>query len=64
MQRTMVLTGVAVVLVATVGLAFATEGPPNGRIFGSLWSRTARRVKAFGWRARRSPEVIESAEAQ
>ena len=59
MQRTLVLTGVAVVLAATVGLAFATEGLSRGRKIGALLSGTARRVKAFVSRAQRGSEVIE-----
>ena len=62
MQRTLVRTGVAVVLAATVGLAFATEGLSRGRKVGALLSGTARRVKAFVRRAQRGPEVIEVTE--
>jgi hypothetical protein len=46
MQRTLVLTGLAMVLAATAGLAVVMEKRSNGSKLGALWSGTARRLKA------------------
>jgi hypothetical protein len=40
------LTGLAMVLAATAGLAVVMEKRSNGSKLGALWSGTARRLKA------------------
>ena len=63
MQRTLVLTGVAIVLAAAAGFAVATERLPRGWKLGALWSGPAQRVKALVGRSQRSPEGIAWPEA-
>ena len=56
MQRTLALTGVALMLAVAAGLAVVTDKAPRSRWLGALWNGTTRRARALMGRPQRSPE--------